>query len=463
MTEKEIQEYIWQNKDNFSEFFEDIKFPDLIHHEKPWDFTPSEILFNILLERYENMWNLIHGLYFFGYEVPLKKENDSTTRADFLGILEGANGIAVIELKKSKQTERQAFTELLAYGSHLRTTFAPMSKMDIVYILISPMEERIVRDATIHNIIYDRNDIFALIPSWKKDDVTTLELTPWIPTLEEVSNLVEASFSQSNFDIFKVVWDGLPGEWSPEKERDNPTECMIERLNKVSAYAAQIMEARGIHGFVFASQAWSELRDIGHLTNSIILGGINPYKATKNRFLTTEWSLKPKEADEVSIESISMLDIIPELAGNARKDNEDYNFLSDLSMTWSNEITGIGFDVVKTMTNALNRGGVQIDHGTFSWDIYQQISIEDIYCHNLDMRLTGLIRELFFEYSRIDYDYIRTNGYDDHPQYCHGEIPNDLADISTSQRYIRDFLLRLFDPLNEGAFDEGENQGLDDL
>lgn len=461
MTEKLIQQYIWDNRENFSDFILEVEIPKKRNIEKPWEFTPSDIIYNSLIDKFEDFYNAVYELYLFGFEVPLKKNNDSTIRADLLGVLAGRNGVSIIEIKKSKQTERQAYTELLAYGSHIRTKFAPMSKVDVNYILISPMEERIVREATIQNLIYDNYYVFALIPEYQNDDITTLKLRPWIPTFEEVDSIIDSCFSESNFDAFKVTWDGLPGEWSPKEKGENPDKYMIERLNKVSSFAAQLMESKGIHGFVYASQTWSELRDYGHLINSIVLCGINPYKATKNRVLINDYALSSKEANEVNIEEINMLNIIPELESFAKEENINNNYLSDLSMTWSNEITGIGFEIVKTLTMSTERNGIETSWGTFDWDIYQKNSIEDIYCHNFDIRVTGLIRDLFFKYSKYDFDYIKQYGTDEHPTYWDGDIPNEFIEMVTSQYYVRKFIKRLFNPYSEFE-DEFDNEEFDD-
>lgn len=451
MTEKEIQNFIWKNKDNFYELLSQPDLPEKIIHDNPWEYSPSEIVYNLILGNYLNTWSKIKELSLFGCEVPLKKDEDSTIRADFLGYLPGYNGLVVAELKKSAQTERQAFTELLAYGGHLRTIFAPMSKLDIVYLLISPMHERIVREAAINTIIYDRNIIFALIPTYQNDDVKTLRLEPWIPTFNDVKNLVEANFSQSNFDIFKVVWEGLPGVWSPKKKGDNPDSEMIRRLNTVSAYAAQIMEANGIHGFVYASQNYSETRDSGHLINSLIIGGINPYNATKNRHYVTRKGVTAETADNMSTDSLSISDIITGLP-KAKKQDPDFYILSSMASSWYGDIIKIGFDIVNTLTKSINGASVETSYGSFDWHSYQTMCNEDIYCHNYDMRTTGLIRELFFEYSINDYSYMKKNGFENHPQFYHGDIPEYLADISTSQHFVREFLLRLFNPLHSMDF-----------
>jgi len=453
MTEKEIQNYIWKKKDSFYKLLVQPSLPEKIVHDTPWEYSPSEVLYNLILDTYLNTWKLMKELSLFGCEVPLKKDGDSTMRADFLGYVPGHNGLVIAELKKSAQTERQAFTELLGYGGHLRTLFAPMSKSDIIYLLISPMQERIVREAAINTILYDRNMIFVLVPTYKDDDITSLRLEPWIPAFDDVKNVVEANFSQSNFNIFKVVWDGLPGVWSPQNKGEDPDNEMIHRLNTISAYAAQIMEANGIHGFVYASQAHSETRDSGHLQNSLILGGINPYLATKNRYFVTQKGMTQEVADKMSTDSLSIADIVQGLSKpKSKKQENDCFILSHLDTAWYGGIIKIGLDIVKTFTKSISGTFVETSYGSFDWHTYQTMCSEDIHCHNLDMRATGLIRELFFEYSKNDYSYVKKNGFDDHPQFYHGDVPEYLADISTNQSFVREFLLRLFNPLYNNDF-----------
>lgn len=458
MTEKEIQDHIWKNKSDWADFLLPVTFPPKINVDNPSHLKPAEVIFNMVIKEYEKIYDSIYGLDLIGCEVQLKKDSDSTIRADFLGILEGRNGLTVVELKKSRQTERQAFTELLAYGGHLKTVFSPMSKMDIAYVLISPMEERIVREATINSILYDKIHIITLIPTFENDDLNTLKFRPWLPTFNEIETLTTSVFSQNNFDIFKVTWDALEGDWSPEKSGDDPDKYMIEKMNAVSAYASQIMEAKGIHGFVYTMQNWSETKSTGHLINAIILAGINPYKATKNRVLTSKYNLSQKEADEVNVDYFSILEIIPELSKSLETDDFEINPLSWLSLTWDNEIAGIGFRVVKTLTKSIAHESIETSYGGFDWETYQQYTREDSHCHNFKIRLTGLIRELYFEYSNLDYDFIRKNGLEEHIQYWDKNIPKYLVDIANAQYYIRPFLKRLFDPY----FEISEEENLDD-
>ena len=154
MTEKQIQNYIWEKRENFADLLVTPQF-HRINIPNPTYASPSDVLFNMVIDRYEKLWETICNIGFFGYEVSLTEEGQSTMRTDFLANRCGDGGIVVIELKKSDQTARQAYTELLAYGSYLRTKFTPMSGGDIIYVLISPVGERIVEQATINTLIYD--------------------------------------------------------------------------------------------------------------------------------------------------------------------------------------------------------------------------------------------------------------------------------------------------------------------
>lgn len=444
MTEKIIQDYIWDKKDYFNDLLIEIKFPDLIVKENPWEITPSELIFNKIITQYKYTWTLIKSLHLFGCEVQLKKDSESTIRTDFLGIFEGTNHIAIIELKKSAQTERQAFTELLGYGSHIQTIFMPMSKTDIAYILISPMEERIVRESVINNILYERNTTFSLIPTWENDDINTLKLTPWIPSLIEIDNLINATFSEKNFDIWKITWDGLPGEWSPEKEGDHPDNEMIDRMNTIASYAAQIMETKGIHGFVYCSQTYSELRDVGHLLNAIVIGGLNPYQSTKIRKILTDYpDASIHKASEADIYRFKISDIIPEIKNNYFEENNDLS-LGDLSLSWSNQIASIAFEVKKDLTTSSSTKYIQHGYGSFTWDTFQTDLIEDIMVHNFKINATGLLRELYIEYSKLDYAYIKKYGTEKHQIHVDEDIPKYMVDMINDQYFFRSFIRRLF-------------------
>lgn len=112
MTEKQIQNYIWEKRENFANLLEVPKFQE-VKFENPTYASPSDVLYDMVIERYKKLWETMSDIGFFGCEVSLTENGQSTMRTDFLAYRYGSDGIIVIELKKSDQTARQAYTELL--------------------------------------------------------------------------------------------------------------------------------------------------------------------------------------------------------------------------------------------------------------------------------------------------------------------------------------------------------------
>ena len=73
-------------------------------------------------ERIDAFLKRLESLSLDGKEVQLHRNEDSTTRIDLLGHYE-CGDIVIIELKKSDQTERQTFAQLLSYANHFCTLF----------------------------------------------------------------------------------------------------------------------------------------------------------------------------------------------------------------------------------------------------------------------------------------------------------------------------------------------------
>lgn len=67
----------------------------------------------------------------------------------------------------------------------------------------------------------------------------------------------------------------------------------------------------------------------------------------------------------------------------------------------------------------------------------------------MDIHLTGIFRQLFFEYARIGYQYIRTHSdeeLEDFLAYQEDSIPYEFIDMVNSQGYVRMFIERLANP-----------------
>jgi len=441
-SEKEIQNHIWNNRDNFGNFLVDpIGLEETTFNNDLSDVTAQALVKNRIMKKLSEFHAKLFSLELIGCEVPLEQDSNSTIRADFLATFPGDTGIGIIELKKSSQTERQAFTELLAYSNHLTTLFPGMSREDSVYVLISPMTTRIARDAVIQTLTFDNRIIIPLIPIFENpNDINTLKLELWVPTDKELATFSNVAFREDNFSVCKIVWKYSEGWWDAPRG-ENPSSGLVERLNSVSAIAAQHMEEAGIHGFTYCSQLWSELEPVLPYTNALVLIGLNPYAVGGMQFLSNENDTCDDELPSPQEYLPNISEIIPGLNKSARTIHEDTHHLEDLHSVWDSQLFRIGKSVVDSATKITSGHSLHTDYGFMDWHTYQRQFTEDVSCHNFLVRSTGLVRQLYFDVMNLDYEVCGKTGVEGHP--IHGDIPYSAIEFLTSQHYFRLFILRM--------------------
>lgn len=442
-TEKEIQDYIWDNRDNFSSFLDEnedlmeVSFKDDLS-----DLNAQSLIRYRINKKINSLHSKLFSLNLIGCEVPLEQKLNSTIRADFLATFHGDTGLAIVELKKSSQTERQAFTELLAYSNHLTTLFPAMSREDSVYILISPMATRIARDAVIQSLTFDNRQIVALVPELEDpDDITTLKLKLWKPTDSELAKFSNVAFNENNFCVCKIVWEYSEKRWDPARG-DNPSPYLIEQFNSVASQAAQQMEEMGIHGFTYCSQTWSELVDHLPYTNSLVLVGLNPYAVGAAQHLVERHNTKPEDIPHPLAYLPNINEIIPK---GIEYENSEY-VMPSLYSLWSTQLFIIGRRVIESATKTIDGKEGHIEQGFLDWSSYQTELMEDVFCHNFLVRPTGLIRVLYDDVMNLDFDICQKVGVENHP--IHGDMPYLGVDYLTSHGYFRPFILRMFNMCN---------------
>ena len=445
--EKEIQEYIWAHKDNLFSMIENPSF-ETEDIKKPWEYEPWELLYFKMLKEYKESYELLESIEIFGCEVKLSKEGENTIRTDFLGCLDGENGFVICELKVNKQPERESYTELFAYANHIRSKFVPMGRRDIFYLLIAPMEERIVREATISNLLYEKNREVVLIPKVGAT-IDTLKFTLWIPSKTEFRAFAKSAFAIENIDVFRISWRGALGKWSPLEDGRVPDADMIHQLNKVSHYAAQLMEANGINGFVYCLQSYPEVRDKGFLENGITICGINPFKAAKTRFLL-EKGLSLRDAAKASAEHLGLNSIFPGLKNCSEDLEHNDSYWYWLSEFWASCLDRIAFDVVKQVNYTFGSAYYEQGYGTFSWDSYLFELDEDKLCWNYDISLTGIFRELYHLKLERHYEYVNNYSSEEKGEIIEsGILEYHSIDMMYSQKHIRNFIRSLIDDEEE--------------
>lgn len=440
-TEKEIQDYIWSIRESFADLLIDPHGLELVEFDEELaNVTAKNLIENKIKNQLIHLHSKLYDIKFIGCEVPLEQQSNSTIRADFLAVFPGDTGLAVIELKKSKQTERQAFTELLAYSNHMTTLFPAMTKDDSVYILISPMNTRIARDAVIQCMTFDNRKILALIPKFSDpNDISTLQLELWVPSTTELTLFSNLAFKEDNFSVCKLSWEYDLERWDSEKG-SNPKHYFVEQFNNVSCLAAQYMEEAGVHGFTYCSQIWPELSNNLPFTNSLILVGLNPYAVGSTQYLSTHQENYNNETTTLENYVPHIGELIPKLRDEEICDSNE-EVLNDLHLLWDSQLFRIGKKVIDLTNKKLDGKYYSIEYNFMDWENYQMAMLEDNLCHKFGIRSTGLIRHLYTDILELDYNFCKKFGSTNHP--IHPDMPYLGVNYLKSQTLFRQFILRM--------------------
>lgn len=448
-SEKEIQDKIYSKGYEWHELISELNLPiktDFIGEENSIEkLTVNSLLTNRIIEKLNYLYTKLIESDLIGNEVSLYKEGDSTIRADLIGRIPAGNHLMLIEVKKSYQTERESFTELLGYSNHLNTVFPTLNKTDIFYILIAPFENRIVRDAFIKKLVFDNINIIGLIPFFEdSNDINTLKLKPFIPDFKDLIKFTDSAFNEKNFNVVKVTWTGKEHVWNmPNKE--DPNHHIQERMNLVCQIVSQKMESNGIHGFVFTSQLWPEFPFM--CPNSLIMVGLNPYSINHDLYFSklgvSKDDLKffdstaPSFSEAISLFSKDKLSKIDEKDG----------LMEEIRIGWDSILYKIGFEALDIALKDVEETHFIKDRGSFTWDDYQTKFIEDVTCFNFKIFPTGLINELYLETLGIDYKFIQKHGIENH--FFYGDIEGNLIDSYGSHMSFRLFIKRMFNNIDD--------------
>ena len=278
LSENEFRDYLFDNyKENISNLICGKRKPV---EWKDEGFPPISILLQQIVEiKINNIVEGMESLILSARELRLEKTGDSTTRIDLFGNSESI-GLTIIELKKSKQTERQALTELLAYANHFCSIFPGLTENAINTILIAPMETRTVRDAFVQEILGNNKTTVALIPS---DDGGKIKLSIYYPNESYYqwfeNNLLDDRAMYTVAIEFQVIEGWI------DIDKDNVQKIPSHTkhaLNTISNAISHRLEADGFHSIVYSTQQWGEIAQQFPNPNVIYAVFINPFASFRN-------------------------------------------------------------------------------------------------------------------------------------------------------------------------------------
>lgn len=95
-------------------------------------------------------------------DINISTTTSETLRPDIVGFNHHDKTITIFELKKSKQTERQALTELLAYEHEIKNTLPFLSNYEVTFVLISTEWSTLLQHAAGSAIAWSNKKLLCL-------------------------------------------------------------------------------------------------------------------------------------------------------------------------------------------------------------------------------------------------------------------------------------------------------------
>jgi len=375
-------------------------------------FPPIKLLLqNILEKRINSIIDDMASLTLLAKELRLERTSDTTTRIDLFGHSE-ESGMMIIELKKSRQTERQSFTELLGYSNHFCTLYPGLSENAISTILIAPMETRTVKDAYVQEVLVNNKRSLSLVPQFVNGQLNLIVFYPdssyyqWYEDaiLDDPSTLTVAIAFQEVNGWINASQDN--GEDIPDYSRSN--------LNLISSSISQSLEAAGFHSIVYASQKWGEIAKIFPFPNVIYAVLTNPFaRAMEER---DDQHINDGANQGRALDIQNLLDQFDE-------DEREF-WIESLESSFHDFAIKTALESFVSCLRSYSSEMVSYEISTPSWHGIKTSMIDAVFVHNLEVHLSGLLQRIYLAYT----SYVYENGYDpifyqdDLPQYSFSMI-----------------------------------------
>lgn len=414
-SENELRDFLFENhKDTLGDL--------IIGKREPiaWDsggFPPLRVLLQRSIEKNINKTiDALGYLILSARELRLEKTANPTTRIDLFGACEG-EGMVILELKKSKQTERQAFTELLAYANHFCSIFPGLTEKNIITVLIAPMETRTVKDAFVQEILGNGKHSVALIPEENNGEIT---LTVYYPDESYYHWFENNLLDDQSMGTVAIAFPELEGWIDTDKDNNQVIpQRSKEALNTISSAISLRLEACGFHTLVYATQKWGEIGQHFPFPNIIFVVYINPFAAFRND------SEDGKIYGQTAEGRVSELQAIYD-----QMDESDSKYwLESLESDFRGIVIHAVNDEFKKCFKEHGEKKLETEISLPDWYGVKTSVIESVYTHNLDIYQTGILREIYMEYllHAIEIDMDEIHYYDALPKYSYECLRDFLA------------------------------------
>jgi hypothetical protein len=248
------------------------------------------------------------------------------------------------------------------------------------------MKSRTVRDAYFQELVTNGKNTIALIPPKSCDDSFSLEV--YYPDERYYKWIENKILDDSAFITVVASFPEIKG-WI-DTDRDNegqPPAHSVEALNAVALVVVQKLEAAGLHGMVYGRQLWGEIASVLPNPNSIVVSVLNPFNNVGDM------------AEERTAEIQAIVDQL----------NEGDTWLEMLKSGFDGRIIRLvqeSFDISFLQSK---QQSVRPEISLPDWGSFKTSMLEAVTCHNFDLFMTGMIREIYHAYIK----HIYKTGFDD--------------------------------------------------
>lgn len=260
----------------------DAALPKLSAELSEYDIPTFE-LWKLLKEKAVEKLRYLHRLTlygeFIGSGINLPVDKTRHMFLDLLGTHE--DGLFVLEIKIEKAAERNAFTELFAYSNYVAGLFPGSGSNDILNILVAPISAKITKQAYLYDLLISDRNVVLYQPEFPAGTAKSLRLSLYIPADDDFRQFANHLLSHDAMSCVVASFPDIPG-WI-EYDKDDPASLpphTCDALQKLSSYAAQLMEHKGLHGFCYVRKRWHEVQVgiFGQEQSDLIICALNPFR-----------------------------------------------------------------------------------------------------------------------------------------------------------------------------------------
>lgn len=210
---------------------------------------------------------------FIGSKIKLPTDGTRPMELDLLGTFD--DGLFILELKINKSAERNAFSELFAYSNYIAEMFALSGHKDITNVLVANLDAKITKNAFLYDLLISDRNIIVYRPEFPDGSLSSLRLKLYLPNDDDFQQFTNQLISHEAMECVVASFEDIPGWIDSDEDNGALKDDTVEHLEAISSFAAQLMEAEGLHGFCMVRKPWLELPR--YYRNSLIVCAVNPF------------------------------------------------------------------------------------------------------------------------------------------------------------------------------------------